>query len=287
MDVKMNEIKKEIELSRYLEEWSRNHYTEWHNFYHDVYQNRRNGIYLLYGGTELMNLLHSIMGNLEGRFCLPDDASHLIPTQFASISHLLSYLKWLKDYVESFKPYLDHNISDGLIDNYIISGICSMVGNIGQMVNRCVGVYQDNESLPKPYQIIRTQLFENDIKGFVESVNGILKGIPYLSRKAKFNEGHFQTMLQILLFVLGFELIAEQVLSDGRIDMVVKMDFRTYVFEFKYTKGTKSQANSALKQIKDKGYADHYRLTSKEIIGVGVSFSAITKSINGYVKELL
>ena len=145
----------------------------------------------------------------------------------------------------------------------------------------------DNNSLPRPYQILRAQLFENDIDGFVESINGVLKGIPYLSRKTQFNEGHFQTMLQILLFVLGFEPIVEQVLSDGRIDMVVKMDSRTCIFEFKYTKGTKSMAKSALKQIKDKGYADPYILTSREIWGVGVSFSGITKNINGQVKEKL
>lgn len=283
----MTEIERELELSRYLEEWIRSHYAEWNEFYHDVSCNRRNGIYLLKGGTDLMGLLDSIMGNIEDRFSLPDENSHLIPTQFASVSHLLSFLRWLKDYVDSFKGQIESNISDGVIDNYIISGICGMVNSIDQTVDRCIKVYQENDSLPRPYQILRAQLFDNDIDGFVDSINGILKGIPYLSRKEQFNEGYFQTMLQILLFVLGFEPIVEHVLSDGRIDMVVKMDFRTYIFEFKYIKGTKSLANSALKQIKDKGYADHYKLTSREIWGVGVSFSGITKNVNGHVKEIL
>ncbi len=92
---------------------------------------------------------------------------------------------------------------------------------------------------------------------------------------------------QLLLTVLGFEPIAEQVLSDGRIDMVVKMGGITYIFEFKYTDGNKSQARNAMKQIKDKGYVEPYRLTSTEIIGVGVSFSGVTKNINGYCYENL
>lgn len=91
-------------------------------------------------------------------------------------------------------------------------------------------------------------------------------------------------MIQILLIVLGFEPIVEQTLSDGRIDMVIKLDSLTYIIEFKYTDGGKSQACKALQQIKDNGYADPYRLTA-EIIGVGISFSGITKCINGMVTE--
>ena len=283
----MTEIERALELSKYLEEWISSHYPEWNQFYHYVSRNRRNGIYHLKGGTELMDLLNSIMGNIEDRYSLPDESSHLIPTQFASVSHLLNHLKWFKGYVDSFKSIIESNISGGFIDNYIVSGICGMVNSIDETVDRCIKVYQENDNLPRPYQILRAQLFDNDIDGFVDSINGILKGIPYLSRKEQFNEGHFQTMLQILLFVLGFEPVVEQVLSDGRIDMVIKLDIRTYIFELKYTKCKRLQAKNALKQIKDKGYADHYKLTSREIWGVGVSFSEITKNINGHVKEKL
>lgn len=279
----MKEIERETELSKYLEEWANNHFRDWFAFYRDVNSNRRNGIYLLKGGKSLMDLLNGIIGNIEDKLLLPDDSSHLIPTQFASVPHLVDYLERLKDYVDSFKPTIEKNI-DGEIESYIIQGICEMVSNIDQVVERCVRLYKD-EILPRPYQALRAQLFEKDVDGFMNSVNGILKGIPYLSRKKQFNEGHFQTMLQILLTVLGFEPIAEHVLSDGRIDMVVKMDDITYIFEFKYTDGNKSQAPNAMKQIKDKGYAEPYRLTSAEIIGVGVSFSGDTKNINGYCYE--
>ena len=282
----MTEVENEQAFSKYLKEWVNSHYSEWYDFYHDVRCNRRSGIYLLKDGTSLMELLNSIMGNLEDKFSLLDDDSHLIPSRFASVSHLIGSLKWFKGYVDSFKPILDNNIKGKAIDNYIVAGIYNMVVEIDQMVDRCVKVYGDG-GIRRPYQILREKLFNKDMDGFVESVNGVLKGVPYLSRKKKFDEGHFQTMIQILLIVLGFEPIVEQTLSDGRIDMVIKLDSLTYIIEFKYTDGGKSHACKALQQIKDNGYADTYRLTAQEIIGVGISFSGITKCINGMVTETL
>ena len=286
MDSKMTEQEKELELSEYLEKWIRDRYTNWHIFYNDVCTHKKNGIYMLEGGHSLMNLLDNIMGNIEGHLSLPDETSHLIPTQFASVSAVIAYLEWLKNIVDKYKPTIEKNIHGKVIDNYIISELCTIIGDIDQMVDRCVKVYKD-DPLPWPYHLCRSQLFNKDVCGFVESVNCILKDVPYLSRKKKFNEGHFQTMLQLLLMVLGFEPLAEKVISDGRIDMVVKLEDLTYIFEFKYTNGERSQAKAALKQIKDKGYADPFRLTSREIIAVGVSFSGQTKNINGYNVEKL
>lgn len=283
---KMTEVDKELELSKYIEEWSNIFYAEWKDFYYDVCQNRRNGIYLLKRGNELMDLLDTIMGNIENNFLLPNDNSHLIPTRFASVSHVVDYLKRFKDSVCKYKPIIKKNITNGVIDNYIIAGICEMVDQIEKVADRCEKTYSHRE-MPRPYQILREKLFNKDIDGFVECINAVLKGVPYLSRKKKFDEGHFQTMLQLLLMVLGFEPIAEQTLSDGRIDMVIKLDTLIYIFEFKYTDGSKSNANKALQQIKDKGYANPYRLTAHEIIGVGFSFSGVTKDINSFKFEQL
>lgn len=61
----MNEIDKELELSKCLEEWVNSHCAEWNSFYHDVSQNRRNGIYLLEEGIDLMDLLDDIMNNIS------------------------------------------------------------------------------------------------------------------------------------------------------------------------------------------------------------------------------
>lgn len=282
----MSEVDKELELSKYLEEWSKKYYQDWKDFYDDVNQNRTIGIYLLERGNELMDLLNNIMGNIENHLLLPNDNSHLIPTKFASVSHIVDFLKRFKELVCKDKPIIVKNIPDAVIDNYIISGICEMVGQIENVADRCEKIYGHGE-MPRPYQILREKLFNRDIDGFVECINAALKGVPYLSRKKKFNEGHFQTMLQLLLMVLGFEPIVEQTLSNARIDMVIKLDTLIYIFEFKYTDGFKLKANKALQQIKNKGYADPYRLTAHEIIGVGCIFSGETKNINDFKTEQL
>ena len=283
---KMTEVQKELELCKYLEDWCRTHYSEWMEFYYYANRDKRNGIYRLVNGEKLMDLLDDITGNIEAKFDLPDENTHLIPTHFASVSHLIGWLKSFKNHVVGIMPTIERNINKGFGDNNIIIEISEIVNNIEQMVDRCVNVYDDIE-LPRPYQILREKLFQKDLKGFVESANNILKGVPYLIRKEDFNEGYFHATLEILLFVLGFETIGEYPLSDGRIDMVVKLDSLTYIFEFKYTKDKKSLAKEALQQIKDKGYADPFRLTSKEIICVGVSFSGDTKCINDFAEETI
>ena len=281
----MTEVEKEQELSSYIEEWSNEYYSKWKDFYDYVYRSRENGIYKLKAGCSLMDLLHSIMGRIEEYFLLSDEDIHLIPTKFASVCHLVRYLKEFKKFVCEYKHIIEENSVDGIY-NDIIWGINEMIDQIELVADRCEKIY-DHGEMPRPYQELRAKLLEDDIDGFVCCINDILKGVPYLIRKKRFNESHFHMMLQVLLMVLGFEPISEQTTSDGRIDMVVKQDDLTYIFEFKYTDNSELLADDALQQIKDKEYAAPYRLTSRCVIGVGVSFSGQDKNINDFKVETL
>lgn len=145
----MDEQERELKLSLYLEEWVNNHYGDWHAFYHDVVQNQRYGLNLLKDSGRLRDLLEQIMGTIEGKFSLPNNESHLIPTQFTSIPQLLTYLEWFRDLIDSFKPTIVKNIKGEVIDNDIIAGICDMVSQIDGVVERCISVY-GGCSLPLP-----------------------------------------------------------------------------------------------------------------------------------------
>lgn len=280
----MTEVEKELELCKYLESWARNYYADWKDVYESIYRNRMNEIYQLEGGESLMDLLHDIMGNIEN--LIPNDDSHLIPQRFASVPDLIDGLKKFKSIVCQRKPIIRKNFSNKILGDYIVKDLYKMVESIEKVTDRCEKIYCHGK-MPKPYELLRESLFRKDIIEFKNQVNYVLKNIPYLSRKTKFSEGHFQSMLQILLMVLGFKPTAEKPLSDGRIDMVIELDKLTYVFEFKYTEGGGSEASRALEQIKDKNYADFGKLTSNEIIAVGVSFSGETKNINGIKYETL
>ena len=67
----------------------------------------------------------------------------------------------------------------------------------------------------------------------------------------------------------------------GRADAMVKTPKYVYVFEFKLN-GT---AEEAMKQIDEKGYLIPYQKDHREIIKIGVEFSAETRNINRWLVE--
>ena len=67
----------------------------------------------------------------------------------------------------------------------------------------------------------------------------------------------------------------------GRADAVVKTPDQIYVFEFKLN-GT---AEQALQQIDDRGYLIPYLVDGREIVKVGVEFSAETRNISRWLVE--
>jgi len=49
----------------------------------------------------------------------------------------------------------------------------------------------------------------------------------------------------------------------------------------------KQSAEQAVKQIKEKGYADKYKLKDKEIILIGINFSTEKKNISEHLIETI
>ncbi len=56
--------------------------------------------------------------------------------------------------------------------------------------------------------------------------------------------------------------------SKGRIDLVVIFPEKIYIIEFKCNQS----ADTALRQIRDKNYAEKYRRSGKKIILMGINF---------------
>ena len=65
----------------------------------------------------------------------------------------------------------------------------------------------------------------------------------------------------------------------GRADAVVKTPKYIYVFEFKLH----DTAEAALKQIDDKGYLIPYQADGREVIKIGVEFSAEKRNISRWL----
>lgn len=91
-------------------------------------------------------------------------------------------------------------------------------------------------------------------------------------------ELYFQNAFYIVTLLLGFYVDVERTISDGRIDMVAKTKDYVYIFEFKYDKN----ADAALQQIEDKGYAKPFASDTRKLIKVGVNFSRKQRCIDDW-----
>lgn len=89
-------------------------------------------------------------------------------------------------------------------------------------------------------------------------------------------EAHFQNVLYIVFSLLGMQVEVEKRISNGRIDMVVKMNHYIYVMEFKYD----GSVQDAMKQIKEKEYALPYQRDKRKVILVAVNFDSKTRNID-------
>lgn len=119
-------------------------------------------------------------------------------------------------------------------------------------------------------------LRKGDIDSFMERMTAFLGDTPYeLIRDC---ENHFQNVLFTVCRLMGYHTIAEYRTSRGRIDMVVKTDDYTYVFEFKFDKS----AQEALQQIDTKEYMIPFTADGRQIVKIGVNFSKETRNIEGW-----
>ena len=65
------------------------------------------------------------------------------------------------------------------------------------------------------------------------------------------------------------------VTARGYADAIIETPKAVYVFEFKYNRSTAA----AIRQIRDKGYADAYRVGRRPVTLVGINFSSRTRNV--------
>ena len=94
-------------------------------------------------------------------------------------------------------------------------------------------------------------------------------------------ERHYQVIIYLIFKLMGQFTQAEVHSSRGRADAVVKTPKFVYVFEFKL-KGTVGQA---LQQIEEKGYTLPYAAEGRQVIKVGVEFSAEKRNVERWMVE--
>ena len=127
-------------------------------------------------------------------------------------------------------------------------------------------------------------LEEADFSTFFGYLSDLYAHLSYGPKENSVQEFSFQRILYVLLTSDGsFRVTAEDRQSQGRADLVAETPERVFVFELKVD-GTPQEA---LDQIKEKGYAEPYRHSSKEVHLIGLSFDGATRRITGTATEPL
>ena len=124
--------------------------------------------------------------------------------------------------------------------------------------------------------------YKNDLDSVFRILQGLFKSVPY----HLFNhqpESFYHAVLHILFSYMGIRINSEVCTSDGRADAIVETDRHVYILEFKLDQ----TPDSALHQIRTKKYYQSFWNQSKPVIGVGVCFSKISRTIESWKAEAI
>ncbi len=111
-------------------------------------------------------------------------------------------------------------------------------------------------------------LREENFEAFFETITAIFASIPYTLNSQR-DEAYFHTLFYLMVSASGAEVGTEVLTSRGRIDLLAEFSDKIYLMEFKCSQS----ADIALKQIRDKGYAEKYKQSGKKIFLMGINFS--------------
>lgn len=122
---------------------------------------------------------------------------------------------------------------------------------------------------------------------FMQRLKSIMASLPYdtvkkdTDKSIALREHNFQVCIYLVFALMGQFVEVETPSSAGRTDCLVKTEKAIYIFEFKL----KESAEDALKQIKEKNYAERYKADNKKIVLIGVSFNAENNTVSEWLSE--
>ena len=132
------------------------------------------------------------------------------------------------------------------------------------------------------YKRLVELLAKGDLDEFISVMSSIFAGITY-DEGSRINEANFHTLFYVTLAAGGLPARSQVLNYSGRIDMVVEVKNKVYIFEFKCNQS----AEKAIEQIKQKRYCESFRSTAKEIYLVGINFDMEKRNIAQYKWEIV
>ena len=122
---------------------------------------------------------------------------------------------------------------------------------------------------------------DDDLEKFIDALKIFYAAFPYeLNNK---NEHHYHALLYTLLVSFGADVVVQPQTANGRADVVLRMRKSLYVIELKYNQS----ADAAIKQIKDKGYAEPYMMENRRVVLVGINFDKKGRNVKSWKYEVI
>lgn len=150
-----------------------------------------------------------------------------------------------------------------------------------------LSVYTDNPSKSFAHRLrLLDLLLADDLAGLKELFHALFASIPhqwYDNNPISRYEGYYASVFYSHFAALGLDIVLEDATNQGRIDMTVRLQGRTYLFEFKVVEVVPE--GRALQQLKDRGYVEKYRTGGGPIYLIGVEFSRERRNLVGFAWE--
>lgn len=146
---------------------------------------------------------------------------------------------------------------------------------------------QDKMQLSSVHNNLTTALINRDFAQIEEHIRRFFASIPYnwyTNNNLAHYEGYYCSIIYSLFNSLGITAIPEEATSHGRIDLSLDVLEYYIILEFKLNKN--GNAQSAIQQIKERGYTDKYKMQNKPIYLIGISFDTNTRNIHDFASEL-
>ena len=132
---------------------------------------------------------------------------------------------------------------------------------------------------------ISDALEDGDVVLFLKKMTSLLSSVTYRFQRKQdaFEcERYFQYTFYLIMQMIGhYNTMVEKETSEGRIDCVVECPDYVYVMEFKMD----GSAQSALEQIRERGYTKPYLADKRKVFSIGVNFSSEKGTIEEYLFE--
>ena len=129
-------------------------------------------------------------------------------------------------------------------------------------------------------------LLANDFAGLERLFSAFFAGIPadwYRNNPIACYEGYYASVFYAYFASLGLVIVPEESSNAGRLDMAVRFNHQISLFEFKSVPW--EAEGRALRQIKERGYADKYRAEGCPLHLIGVEFSRERRTVVGFEVE--